>query len=222
MKPLDERRIDPTEDELVALLDRATLRANGRLRNRRVERDKPGWLRFVRKHQRKPEGVQSVKGGRGYATSAVVEAGWWTDRLGRKHWRVIGGRHSDMEYYWRDPSPFSDHALWHVYPERLALRRLGKRDELLAFCGCGAVGPVEALAWVGECCGPCHDRREEGLPPHPGHGVPWILKRPDFHLTEMACTSDGRLVAGGSFGEIVLWDLDTGSSQVLLPRSRGT
>jgi hypothetical protein len=55
-----------------------------------------------------------------------------------------------------------------VYPERALLRDLGNRRLIWALCDCGCFGPPEALGWMGTCCGPCHDRAEEGGPPPPG------------------------------------------------------
>jgi WD40 repeat protein len=55
-----------------------------------------------------------------------------------------------------------------VYPERALLRDHGNRRLIWALCDCGCFGPPEALGWMGTCCGPCHDRREEAAPPPPG------------------------------------------------------
>ena len=36
-------------------------------------------------------------------------------------------------------------------------RRVGKTNDLIAVCACGAVGTEKALGWAGPCCGPCAD-----------------------------------------------------------------
>ncbi len=219
MQPLDERRIDPTADDLVALLDRATRRANAHLRTHQVRRGTAAWRRFVREQSKKPEGHAEFRGGRRDRYSALVTVAWWTDPLGRRHWRVTGGRLYDWHDVWPVRSPFDAHALWHVYPDRLMLLRRGDREVLGAFCACGAAGPLAAIGWAGDCCGPCHDRREEGLPPLPAVDIPLTLRRHTARVTHLCFTADNRLLSGGSDGRIVLWDLESGASRVLRHRS---
>src|SRR5262249_11346674 len=85
----DERLIDPRPEDLVCLLRKATKGANGRLRKRRVEKNEDSWWRFFQWAQKKPEGRQRY--GRG-SDGAQVRVAWWTDHVGRRHWRVIGRR----------------------------------------------------------------------------------------------------------------------------------
>src|SRR5262245_15643038 len=93
-----------------------------------------------------------------------LSVAWWADHQGRKLVRVCGGlsqwgpqRHySRMDRDLRPP-------VWHVGPKRVyRVRRPGGEPEWLACCACGEVGPPAKLAWTGERCGGCHDRREEG------------------------------------------------------------
>ncbi|MFO0929100.1 MAG: WD40 repeat domain-containing protein [Gemmataceae bacterium] len=92
---------------------------------------------------------------------------WWTDHQGRKHVRVAAGNTEDGErhpHYSRldhDERP----PLWHIYPPAMfRVHREGRDPVWRVCCPCGEVGDPAALAWMGDCCGPCHDRREEGLP----------------------------------------------------------
>jgi hypothetical protein len=93
-----------------------------------------------------------------------VACAWWTDHLGRRHVRVAGRRrHPNARLH-----PFLDR-VGHgpsllTCPDRVFRRTVGQRVEALAACGCGQVGAPEALGWTGDCCGPCHDRRQDGRP----------------------------------------------------------
>jgi WD40 repeat protein len=145
---------------------------------------------------------------------------WWTDRLGRKHHRVVGrrrrcnnsARHNIL-------SPDDERSpLWLVYPENLYLRQQVWGWELFAACRCGAVGTPEALGWMGDCCGPCHDRREAGEPPP---ATPWLPRTVlTGHTTEVmnvAFGNDGRLLLSQALFDATarLWDLESGECQLL-------
>src|SRR5207247_1450805 len=93
----------------------------------------------------------------------------------------------------------------------------GQRD-LLGVCDCGVSGPLPAIAWMGERCGPCHDRREEGLAGQAETPWPLVLKRHTSSISHLAFHGDKQLVSGGVDGRIVRWDLDDGSDEVLLHR----
>jgi WD40 repeat protein len=143
----------------------------------------------------------------------VVRVGWWTDPVGRRHWRVVGRRLEYADYHLKKFA-FAAHPLWHVYPDRLALRQDGDFLTLLAHCDCGVAGPVERLAWMGRCCGPCHDRGEDGLSvrrtgPAQLGGHPAIA-----HLS----FAGDALLSGGTDGRIVRWNLEDGIREVLLHR----
>ena len=99
--------------------------------------------------------------GRGHLD--FVSLAWWTDAVGRRHVRVEG--ESGREHRGASP-PLPNNEdprppLAHVYPDRLFRRQRAGVDVWLAACACGATGLPEALAWMGPCCGPCHDRRQE-------------------------------------------------------------
>jgi hypothetical protein len=212
--PFDERHIDPDPGLLVRALRSATRSANDGQQERRLEKQSDFWVRFLRRVRSQPEGWQRWVGGRGGRPAPLVEAAWWTDPVGRKHWRIQGRR-----LRWDEPSnfDFARFSLWRVYPNRLMLRERDGRFELLGVCRCGAAGPVETLAWMGECCGPCHDRKEEGLPPLPGPDWPMVLpKQNAAQILGLTFTDDGRLLSSCAGGWLVRWDLETGSSEILL------
>jgi hypothetical protein len=221
MAAIDERLIDPEQPALARLLDRATRAANARLPARRVRKDLFDWHQFVRRQRNRPEGSQVFNGGRGALPAALVKVAWWTDPIGRRHWRVAGRRLQWCDAPGRD-DPFAAFPLWHVHPDRLVLRRARGPPELLAVCVCGEAGPPAAIGWTGERCGPCHDRLEEGSGPPPGPEVPLTLTRHTGPVGRLAFTADGRLVSGGADGRIILWDLGTGASEELLHRRAGT
>jgi hypothetical protein len=87
---------------------------------------------------------------------------WWRDFLGRRHVRVRGRQGSPAWPFEAPPA-----ALPAVYPER-TLTHLGEPGvRVIVLCRCGAWGDPAALGWMGDACGPCHDRRAAGqTPPH--------------------------------------------------------
>jgi hypothetical protein len=147
---------------------------------------------------------------------ARVDAAWWTDALGRRHWRVRGspfGREADRDV----PA----HPLLAIAGVRAALvERPGKPPALVGFCDCGEYGPVEALAWTGDCCGPCHDRRLDGLPP--ARGCLPVCLASSGGQGVLAFSPDGRWLLGGlseNGGPQILtrWDLIGGHHETLTP-----
>jgi hypothetical protein len=85
---------------------------------------------------------------------------WWRDYLGRAHVRVIAAVST--------ASPLGPDwpALAAVYPGRVLVRwRDGRPAAALASCACGASGEPAALGWMGDVCGPCHDRGGAGQAP---------------------------------------------------------
>jgi hypothetical protein len=198
---------------LVRALEGAARAANRRLRHRRLERTAANWQRCVRPPLRLPAGRQLWTGGRGGLPAAYVSAAWWSDHLGRRHVRVRGLR---LDWGNQDlvrPTAFDAWPLWHVYPEHLVLSERAGRKELLAVCGCGAAGPPEALAWMGERCGPCHDRREEGG--RAPEGRPTLLRGAAGAEYRIAFTPDGRELVSLGGGGVFLWDTATGAGRPL-------
>jgi WD40 repeat protein len=98
-----------------------------------------------------------------------------------------------------------------VYPGACVIATQHRRPRLLAVCDCGAWGPPNRLAWMGPHCGPCFDRGAGELLASPAvlpaggsvHGV--------------AFSPGGtRLAVWDQFGEVALWDIDTGRPPVHL------
>lgn len=165
MAQLDSVLIADTDAALVDALVRATAAANAEVRMLPLERGH--WEEFVPQIRGQRQGRRQWSDvHRG--DTARVRLSWWTDRLGRRHCRVLGGNSRDGSYrrlsaIHTDPRP----PLWQVYPDRLFYRsRLGL-DQWLAVCACGVIGDPEAIGWMGTHCAACHDRVEEGLPSAP-------------------------------------------------------
>src|SRR5262245_6500242 len=127
---IEERLLDPAADTLLATLKKATKVANGRIRQRRIEKDDTSWKRFISRNRRKAEGKQEFRGHRSYVPSPLVKVAWWTDHIGRKHWRIVGKR-SDWQDYHSARSAFHDWPLWHVYPEHVMLKERDNHKELI-------------------------------------------------------------------------------------------
>jgi WD40 repeat protein len=68
----------------------------------------------------------------------------------------------------------------------------------LVSCACGMTGLPEELAWMGDCCGPCHDRRVDGQP-HPEDGRPVLFSGPGAGVA-VTFSPDGRRLAVSSTG----------------------
>jgi hypothetical protein len=187
MPAFDRVLIDPTADGLVGALHEATATANQRCRVGLLKVDEATFRPLAMSFARKAEGSAAwVAGAPSPAEhdpnqrATLVGAAWWADALGRKHLRVVG-RRLEPENVLRSnlfgPLGGDWPRLGLVYPDRVVVRTrpgrgkgAGKR-EVLAVCACGAVGRPEALAWMGDSCGPCHDRREEGQPGRPQPGM---------------------------------------------------
>jgi hypothetical protein len=126
-------------------------------------------------HIERPEGV--------YHRSFLVNdefridvcVAWWQDRLGRRHWYAEAGSLDDVVAAGDRRGGagivqgflnHEDDALRWVAPRGSYIQRVeGAGVRPLVVCRCGFVGSPESLGWMGECCGPCFDRQQEGLPP---------------------------------------------------------
>jgi len=163
MAAFDRRLLDPSREELVDVMQAAARAANLRRRVGLLNLDAALGSRCADAVAAEPEGVHRL-GGAPHGVSMVGVA-WWTDRLGRRHIRVVGRRED----------PFSEHHLHGfagpgdaasplcvVDAEHVFYRRRPEGPPQLLFCcDCGATGTAEELVWMGGCCGPCHDYREE-------------------------------------------------------------
>jgi hypothetical protein len=218
--PFEKLLLDPAEADLVAALEKAS---------RRGAREQPGaaaWRPLLREVAENAEGRTQLEALTPGAdaddpfarrrAARYVCAAWWSDHQGRKHVRVAGGdtasvdphlHHTRMDHDERPP-------LWHVCPGRVyRVKRGGREPQWLASCACGETGPPRALGWMGECCGPCHDRREEGLAAAEG---PVSLIRVVGPVFGLAFSPDGdRLAVSSAYGTVGMHDLGTGIQTLL-------
>jgi hypothetical protein len=93
---------------------------------------------------------------------------WWTDVVGRRHWLVKGEVVPENQAGRAPEGGLLEgrHPLEWIAPELFSgwLTR-GERREYVVVCECGAAGTPEEIGWAGQCCGPCFDRRQDGLSP---------------------------------------------------------
>ncbi len=145
---------------------------------------------------------------------ARVGLAWWTDHIGRRHYRVVGwrgrGNRAGQDNFlcpFGEPRP----PLWLVYPDRTFFRREGKDRVLTAVCPCGVAGAPDELGWMGDRCGPCHDRAESGSTA-PRFWEQTTFSVPEASIENFAGISpDGRLlVVGSGRGPVGVWDTSTG------------
>lgn len=156
--PLDLLLLSPTEGQLLSALEQAARRGG-------MDSGRAPWAPVLLEVANKTEGrfqwednLPNESGNR-YASVA-----WWTDHQGRKHVRVAGGnsaapvRHLHFSRLDQDLRP----PLWHAHGDRLfRVTRPGQEPCWVASCACGVTGHPSSVAWMGPCCGPCHDRAEE-------------------------------------------------------------
>lgn len=200
---------DPSAADLVAALERvspSTMSVPARWR---------GLLDEVTGNDEGRSQLESSVGGTSGAR--YVSVAWWTDHRGSKHVRVCGGdtsidswqpHYSSLDDDLRPP-------LWHVFMGRtFRVTRRGEEPRWLVCCACGMTGEPEELAWMGERCGPCHDRREEGQP-HPEDGRPTLFVTPGAGVM-VAFSPDGkRLASAAGWYNLRVHDLSGGKETVL-------
>src|SRR5262249_53299881 len=89
---------------------------------------------FLRRWEAAPEGYQQGSGGAapdGTSGTPVVGVAWWSDRLARKHCRVVATRDrfvAEQVFGINSPSGADWPVLWRLSPERVYLRSLGGRS----------------------------------------------------------------------------------------------
>lgn len=208
----EAKLIDPTPEQIAAALTTATEGANKRCRTRLLELDPAKVRKFVKRCGAEPEGWEMFRGGRGGVPASQVLAAWWTDAARRKHVVVRGRRveHRESARLLHKDELDQRPPLFHAYPEYVYRRWVGGRQEVVCACGCGAVGTPQTLGWMGECCGPCSDRKDEVGPEGLRANIPGVLYGERDPLTAVACSPDGNLVAAAEGKDIAhLWDLRT-------------
>ncbi len=187
MSRFTELLADPTPEALAAALARASAAADEKRLRGRLDRDASFWQAVTTEGR---EGSREWLGGDDSLQSrARLSLAWWNEHVGRRHVRIRSGPSSQDHRQREAGSPLSAHPLWHVFPPSVVVRRRGGTDELLAFCpSCGLCGPPESLAWAGETCGPCNDRREEGgRPAFPPAALPNVGEQITFAWAGTGC-----------------------------------
>src|SRR5262249_35644417 len=195
----DQRVIDPGPDALAGLLAQAFNSTDNSDLNREALA-LPAFRAFARAAADEPEGTRRWEWDRRPADRMhefrAVGCAWWTDGVNRKHWRVVA--QFLPECMNRLAGPFFNGLrerppLWLVHPERVFLDL--HRGGLVCVCECGASGPPAALAWTGQSCGPCFDRRQELSEEPADDFAPISLCEPFPSIMGVALAADGRMAA---------------------------
>jgi hypothetical protein len=199
---MDERLVAPTPEQVADLLARAVGFANGRGKQRGLIDRGPSDFAAAADRCLTDAGP-----GRAFAWTGhnrAVAVGWWADHAGRRHVRVL----ARVGEYPAEPDD-REPAVGFVYPG--AVTRVGSEE--LAVCGCGAVGTLAAVGWMGERCGPCHDRAEEGgaVPP------PAVVRDGPLDGDELAFTPDGGGIVFALNDRLCRLDLGTGRRSLSPP-----
>jgi hypothetical protein len=206
----DTRLPDPSAKAVHAAIESAFRAVSAHGITARISHTKISVKRVAERAATEPEGDEFWGSRTTVATGVAgqVSVSWWTAVSGRRHVRIVARLITPETSYLLNAAKRSTRpAVWHVFPDRVYRRRMGKENNLVAVCGCGAVGTEKALGWAGPCCGPCADYLEE-------HGaLPW--KRPALLPTPSPCTAvaasaDGRRVAAVSADgtDVRVWDTD--------------
>jgi hypothetical protein len=158
-------------EELDRSLGEAVKAVNGKRRHRLLPWPAADNLEYRRLREQDGEGWRQWEGHWETArpeASKVVWSAWWTDTLERKQHRIVGHRtiSMDLGYYpLFSPATSGQPPLALVHPQGAVVRTMGGQRDVLVRCSCGLIGLPRSLGWMRTCCGPCHDRREEGQAP---------------------------------------------------------
>jgi len=195
------RRIDPTADEIDWALADARAAGDGRHPNG-LER------RAALAAATAPSGVLGW-GGEPAASRRYGRVGcaWWTDAVGRRHWYVEGDVYSlegSSDPAWRFRDGVAVNALWAIGWPRVVCQGAEVDAPVLVVCDCGAVGTPEKVAWTGDRCGPCFDRRVEDA----SWAVPPLaVQAHRRHVSGLAFASGSRVVSC-TWADASLWVYD--------------
>ncbi len=228
MPSFDRDLTDPAPEALARAMVEAVETANKRCRIGKMSPAPADYRRFIAdEFAGKPEGVQLWLADVGPTATypvgiraTLLGLAWWTNPLGRRLVRVAGRRiepGNERPQNRFGPPGQQWPALCHLDPDHVVLRTLaGRKSELIAVCGCGAVGSPAELGWMGGSCGPCHDHREE-------HGKPLgdlpVVLRAEGSVHHLAFSPSGRMVATaglqlherhGPPGKVCFWERATG------------
>jgi hypothetical protein len=211
----DRSLIDPAPVEFFDLLQQALRSINRRCTRNRLDWPLDGLSDFAAGLTNDTEGVREwVSGpvGEEVVDRSALGVAWWRNAIGQLVLRVVGRRsrtgrrspHDDL--FERDGD--RDLPLLNIDPLRTLFRQAGGRSDWLVLCDCGVCGRPGDIAWMGHCCGPCHDARVSGDRATP-LTAPTVSRGPwGRHL---ATSMDGRHLVGLDAEEhTMVWDSATG------------
>jgi hypothetical protein len=207
MGDFDRVFVAPSAAELNEALRVAAATANAERRALGLRWPPPRLPRTLARVQAEAEGVQvwgdGVEGDLPRERTEVALA-WWRDFIGRPHVRILGRR---GQAAWSHGQP--RRALAAVYGEQALVRVRGREAEaVLVLCPCGAWGEPDTLGWMGDRCGPCHDRRSAGQ--EPPRAWPAFA---EGGAASVACAGWALAVlrgAGWGPSPLDVWDVQTG------------
>jgi hypothetical protein len=218
MAPFNWLVIDPTEEAfLIALAEAArtasdlVVAAAGGLPIARdlctLTAERQTSIRLFRQVVRRPEGSKRWRGKRvsNWPVAQLVAA-WWTDAIGRRHVRIRGFAHLQI----LEAPPLAE-----VHPERVVVRQRGKETDVLGVCPCGLCGSLAGLAWMGNGCGPCHDRKIEGSAVEPIDVLHAPNDDPQAPAIGLDFLPDGRTLLANDRRFVRRWNLGDGTVETL-------
>ena len=199
MQKFEGKRLDPSPGEVAQLLAEAAEAANAGCKSCLVPDDPAKFRKMARELSSSAEGVNFVRGCRSRFPASSVVLSWWADHVGRKHVVARGHRveSEEVRFLLYIDELRQNPPLWHCYPERLYERTASDGTHWIALCGCGAMGSPENLGWMGDVCGPCHDRREEFGPGVFAEWLPQVFEGRGPAITALAFDADGERLAVG-------------------------
>jgi hypothetical protein len=215
----DVTLVSPAPDELERALSEAVTAANGRCRTSLLAWPLDGLPELVDRLAVEAEGWHAWRSGsprRRKEQRSAAAVAWRRDFLGRAHVRVVARRLEMGE-----PTPFDLFrtpggwpALLRTHPTAALLRRRGEADDVLVLCGCGAWGTPDEVAWMGDRCGPCHDRGAAGQTL--SSPARWLA--PGTSRQRPLTSPDGSALAVVGDDDLLrVWDTRTGRAQAVMP-----
>jgi hypothetical protein len=214
MSAFDRRLLSPSRADLLGALREAADAANRRRRTGRLTLADAACACCADEALAAPEGSHRLGGNWGPAfvePASFVGVAWWTDRLGRRHVRVVGRRQERFSehhlHHFRAPGG-GDLPLALVDAEHVFYRHPAEgAPRLMLRCDCGLIGTPEELGWVGGCCTPCHDSREETGAPR-AQPRPAVFAGHTSGVLGVTFAAAGEvLVSAGADGDVQMGDL---------------
>jgi hypothetical protein len=210
----------PSPADLEAACHEAVVAANKHGRMRLLPWPPPGLRECL--DAAEPEGRRGWCGApddRGRLDRSTFALAWWRDFGGRRHVRLVSGRSSSRP---DDAGPLGPPgerpAPMLLHPDRVLRRQSGGRREALVLCACGAWGTPASVGWMGDRCGPCHDRRAAD---EPAPLITWSLPPADLSYAHRPrLSADGRALAHIDGQIVTAWRTEDG--RVLGSMSVGT